>query len=189
MNMKKIFLVIMILLTPFSLSACGFRMLGSWNPAPNRVNYGRNTSNPAISGIYIKPFKNLTYKSGLGAYFSMNLSDYLNAHTSMFSSNENEAQYYLEGKILNIQNNVISYTGVAAAVNYIISATVKVSLYSTGGRIIFRDATFTSSATYFNYINPLTAHKQVKTALKTVSKRIARKIAIYIESRGIIAGK
>jgi hypothetical protein len=56
-------------------------------------------------------------------------------------------------------------------------------MYKADGKIIFRDVNFSSDATYYNYINPLVAHKQEKIAVETVSKRIARKIVIYIESK------
>ena len=77
----------------------------------------------------------------------------------------------------------MSYTGVAAAVDYYITVNVTVSMYNTGGKIIFRNVNFSSSTTYYNYINPLVAHKQEKEAIIRASRRIARKIVIYIESK------
>ena len=178
---NKFILFIFILFTAGLLSSCGFRILnGKENSASSRYN---NISYSNISHVYILPFKNLTYKSGVGSYFSNNISNYLNSQTDMFTANKNNALYFLTGKITSIQNSVMSYTGVAAAVDYMITASVKVSMYKTDGKIIFDNVVFSSDATYYNYINPLVAHKQEKIAIETVSKRIARKIIIYIESK------
>lgn len=184
----KLFLIFIILLVMPALSSCGFRILNKKNQGFYPEVSAKKINN-TISGIYIKPFKNLTYKSGIGAYFSVSLANYLNTSTYMFTSNKDNAAYYLTGRITSIQNSVISYTGIAAAVNYNIMATVMVSLYGTDGKIIFRNIKFSSTSSYFNYINPLTAHEQEKKAIKTVSKRIARKIAIYIESKSLMSKK
>ena len=190
MNFKKktlLLLVIIIFASSFT-TACGFRVLkGSESSVSAGIQgSGKNKNSKKynnISEIYVKPFKNLTYKSGTGVYFSQNIAKFLNEQTYMFTSNESDAFYYLSGKITSVQNNVMSYTGVAAAVDYDITVSVKVSMYSIGGKIIFRNVNFSSSATYYNYINPLIAHKQEKEAIIRVSKRIARKIVIYIESK------
>ena len=189
MNFKKkalLLSVIIILAAGFS-SGCGFRVL---NGSESSVKAGLPASGGKkskryndISGIYVKPFKNLTYRSGVGVYFSNNIAKFLNMQTYMFTSNEDGAFYYLSGKITSIQNNVMSYTGVAAAVDYYITVNVTVSMYNTGGKIIFRNVNFSSSTTYYNYINPLVAHKQEKEAIIRASRRIARKIVIYIESK------
>jgi outer membrane lipopolysaccharide assembly protein LptE/RlpB len=189
MNFKKkalLLSVIIILAAGFS-SGCGFRVLNGSESSlkaglPASVGKKSKRYND-ISGIYVKPFKNLTYKSGVGVYFSNNIAKFLNMQTYMFTSNENGAFYYLSGKITSMQNNVMSYTGVAAAVDYDIAVNVSVSMYNTDGKIIFRNVNFSSSATYYNYINPLVAHKQEKEAIIRASRRIARKIVIYIESK------
>lgn len=178
---NKIGLLVCIILVAGLISSCGFRILHGKDDSG--IAYGKFKKFNNISQIYIKPFKNLTYKSGIGVYFSNNLANYLNFRTDMFTANKSGAMYYLTGKIISIQNNVMSYTGVAAAVDYMITVTVTVSMYKTDGKIIFRNVNFASEATYYNYINPLVAHKQEKTAIETVSKRIARKIVIYIESK------
>ncbi len=184
MNMKnKLILFLFILFTAGLSTACGFRILTGKDGsvvAAGKYKYKKFNN---ISQIYIKPFKNLTYKSGTGVYFSNNISNYLNVQTDMFTANKGNALYYLTGKITSIQNSVMSYTGVAAAVDYMITVNVTVSMYKTNGKIIFSNVGFSSSATYYNYINPLVAHKQEKMAIETVSKRIARKIVIYIESK------
>ncbi len=177
----KFTLAVFILLSAVVATSCGFRVLkGSGAPALNSSGYKKYNN---ISEIYIKPFKNLTYKSGAGVYFSNNIVNYLNVYTDMFTANKSNALYYLTGKITSIQNNVTSYTGVAAAVDYMITVTVAVNLYKANGSIVFRHVSFSSSASYYNYINPLIAHKQEKTAIETASKRIARKISLYIESK------
>ena len=192
MFLKRLLILIFILIPPLLLSACGYSLLkqtkgvnsitgGSNNNISSSVN--GNYSN--IRNIYIKPFKNLTYKSGIGVYFSNNIAYYLNSSTNMFSSNKNNARYYLTGKIISINNSVISYTGVAAAVQYSISATVSINLYKTSGKILFHNITLISSATYFNYVNPLIGHKQEKTAIEIISKRIAKKIILLIETKAI----
>ncbi len=187
--MKKILILIVIIILAAGFSTgCGFRLLNGNESTINAgmpANGGKKKSQiyKNISGIYVKPFKNFTYKSGIGDYFSNKIAKFLNTQTYMFTSNENNAFYYLSGKITSIQNNVMSYTGVAAAVDYDISVSVTVSMYNTGGKIIFRNVNFSSSATYYNYINPLIAHKQEKEAIIRVSRRIARKIVIYIESK------
>lgn len=181
---NKFALFIIIVFVPVLASSCGFRMLGKNKNAINI--HGKHKKYNNISQIYIEPFKNLTYKSGLGVYFSNNIVNYLNTSTDMFTANKKGARFYLKGKILQIQNNVMSYTGVAAAVDYMITATVTVSLYKSTGKIIFRNIHFSSNAFYYNYINPLIAHKQEKKALETVSRRVARKIAIFIESKKLI---
>jgi outer membrane lipopolysaccharide assembly protein LptE/RlpB len=180
----KLILAIIILLSTGLSSACGFRILNGKESlaAAADVQY-KNKKYSNISQIYLKPFKNLTYKSGEGVYFSDSISNYLNEQTYMFTSNKSNALYYLTGKITAIQNSVMSYTGVAAAVDYMITVNVTVSLYKADGKIIFRNAVFSSNADYFNYINPLVAHKQEKRAIETASKRIARKIIIYMESK------
>ena len=181
---NKLILLIFILFAAVTVSSCGFRIL---NGKEGRVIAAsekyKNKKYNNISQIYIKPFKNLTYKSGAGVYFSNNIANYLNVQTDMFTSNKNNALYYLTGKITSISNSVMSYTGVAAAVNYMITVNVTVSMYKTNGKIIFENIGFSSGATYYNYINPLVAHKQEKMAIETASKRIARKIVIYIESK------
>lgn len=190
MNFKKksLLLSIIIILAAGFSTGCGFKVLNgsegsvtSGLPVSSISQKSKNYNN--ISEIYVKPFKNQTYKSGLGVYFSNNIAKFLNMQTYMFTSNESGAFYYLSGKITSIQNNVMSYTGVAAAVDYDITVSVTVSMYNTGGKIIFRNVNFSSSATYYNYINPLIAHKQEKGAIIRVSRRIARKIVIYIESK------
>lgn len=181
---NKFALVVIIAFASLFTSACGFSMLSQKNGSVNI--YGKYKKYNNISQIFIKPFKNLTYKSGVGVYFSNNLAYYLNTSTDMFTANQGDARYYLTGKIVSIQNIVMSYTGVAAAVEYMITATVSVSMYKTSGKIIFQNVNISSSAFYYNYINPLIAHKQEKAALKTVSKRVARKIAIFIESKRLI---
>jgi outer membrane lipopolysaccharide assembly protein LptE/RlpB len=201
MLLKRLIILIFILLPPLLLSACGYSLLKQTNGTAGAVETGgasissnNNTDiySPAygnyssIKNIYIKPFKNITYKSGIGIYFSDNIAYYLNSSTGMFSSNKNNAQYYLTGRIISINNSVISYTGVAAAVQYSISATVSINLYKTSGKILFHNVTLTSSANYFNYENPLVGHKQEKTALDIVSKRIAKKIILLIETKAII---
>ncbi|MHB8231388.1 MAG: LPS assembly lipoprotein LptE [bacterium] len=178
---NKLMLIVFIILAAGGASSCGFRILnGKDGSAAASVKYKKFNN---ISQIYIKPFKNLTYKSGAGVYFSNNVANYLNVQTDMFTANKSNAMYYLTGKIILMRNNVMSYTGVAAAVDYMITVTVTVSMYKTDGKIIFRNINFSSDATYYNYINPLVAHKQEKMAIETVSKRIARKIVIYIESK------
>jgi outer membrane lipopolysaccharide assembly protein LptE/RlpB len=198
MLLKRLIILLFIIIPPFLLSACGYSLLkltnGTAGAAKTDTSSLNNTDvhSPAygdysgIKNIYIKPFKNLTYKSGVGVYFSDNIAYYLNSSTGMFSSNKNNAQYYLSGKIISINNSVISYTGVAAAVQYSISATVSINLYKTSGKILFHNITLTSSANYFNYENPLVGHKQEKTALDIVSKRIAKKIILLIETRDIM---
>jgi outer membrane lipopolysaccharide assembly protein LptE/RlpB len=178
---NKLVLLLFILFAAASASACGFRILNGG--AGSAAFTGKHEKFNNISQIYIKPFKNLTYKSGAGVYFSDNIANYLNVQTDMFTANKSNALYYLTGKITSIQNSVMSYTGVAAAVDYMITVTVTVSMYKTDGKIIFRNTGFSSYATYYNYINPLVAHKQEKMAIETASKRIARKIVIYIESK------
>ncbi len=181
---NKITLIIAIVIASGFMSACGFRILNQDKTVVNI--HGKHKKYNSISQIFIKPFRNLTYKSGLGAYFSNNLAYYLNTSTDMFTANRGDARYYLTGKITQVRNNVIAYTGVAAAVDYMITATVQISLYKTTGKIIFRNVNIAASAFYYNHINPLIAHKQEKTALETVSKRIAEKIAIFIESKRLI---
>ncbi len=189
MNFKKkaLLLSIIIILAAGFSAGCGFKVLnGSESSVKESLpaNGGKKSKRyNDISGIYVKPFKDLTYKSGVGVYFSNNIAKFLNMQTYMFTSNENNAFYYLSGKITSVQNNVMSYTGVAAAVDYDITVNVTVSMYNTGGKIIFRNVNFSSSATYYNYINPLVAHKQEKEAIIRASRRIARKIVIYIESK------
>ncbi|MHB1660625.1 MAG: LPS assembly lipoprotein LptE [bacterium] len=178
---KKFALLIFIILAACLTSSCGFRILNGKDGSD--ITYGKYKKFNNISRIYIKPFKNLTYKSGAGVYFSNNVANYLNVQTDMFTANKNNALYYLTGKIISIQNSVMSYTGVAAAVDYMITVSVSVSMYKADGKIIFKNVNFSSDATYYNYINPLIAHKQEKTAVETVSKRIARKIIIYMESK------
>ena len=172
---NKLILFVFILFATGLSTACGFRILTGKEGSVKKYN--------DISQIYIKPFKNLTYKSGAGVYFSNNIANYLNVQSDMFTSNKNDALYYLTGKITSIQNSVMSYTGVAAAVDYMLTVKVTVSMYGTNGKIIFRNVAFSSGATYYNYVNPLTAHKQEKMAIETASKRIARKIVIYIETK------
>jgi len=174
---NKLILFIFILIAAGFSTSCGFRILSGQESSVKKYNN--------ISQIYIKPFKNLTYKSGAGVYFSNNIANYLNVQSDMFTSDKNNALYYLTGKITSIQNSVMSYTGVAAAVDYMITVNVTVSMYGVDGKIIFRNAGFSSGATYYNYINPLIAHKQEKMAIETASKRIARKIVIYIETKKI----
>lgn len=181
---NKIILIIAVVLASGLMSACGFRILNQDRATVNI--YGKHKNYNGISQIFIKPFKNLTYKSGLGAYFSNNLAYYLNTSTDMFTANRGDARYYLTGTIIHVQNNVISYTGVAAAVDYMITATVRISLYKTTGKIIFRNVNISASAFYYNYINPLIARRQEKMALETISKRTAEKIAIFIESKRLI---
>ena len=183
-NKNKFFIAVLIILVSGLTTACGFKILrgnesGVINSGAEAVNKSYNN----ISGIYVKPFKNLTYKSGIGVYFSINISNNLNVLTDMFTSDKNAANYYLTGKITSVQNSVMSYTGVAAAVDYMITVNVNVSMYKTDGKIIFRNMGFYSRATYFNYVNPLVARKQEKIAIERVSKRIAQKIVIYIETR------
>ncbi|MCL4542718.1 MAG: LPS assembly lipoprotein LptE [Deltaproteobacteria bacterium] len=178
---NKFALIIVIFFIPVFISACGFRILNQQKTSIN-IN-GKYKKYNNISQIFIKPFKNFTYKSGIGVYFSNNLAYYLNTSTDMFTTNKGNARYYLAGKIVSIKNNVMSYTGVAAAVDYMITVVVAISMYKTSGRMIFSNVNISSSAFYYNYINPLIAHKQEKMALKTASKRIARKIAIFIESK------
>ncbi len=184
--MKNKFLLVFFIIAVSGLtSACGFRMLnGNRNSVVASGKYRRFYN---ISRIYVKPFKNLTYKSGIGVYFSNNIAYFLNTETVMFTANKSNALYYLTGNITSIRNSVISYTGVAAAVNYMITVTVTASMYKTDGKIIFNDIRFSSSTTYYNYINPLIAHEQEKRAILTVSKRIARKIMIYIESKRLVS--
>ena len=180
----KFALVIIIVFVSIYTSACGFRILNQKKDSVNISGKYKKYNN--ISQIFIKPFKNFTYKSGVGVYFSNNLAYSLNTSTDMFTANKGDARYYLTGKIISVQNSVMSYTGVAAAVDYMITATVSISMYKTSGRIIFDNVNISSSAFYYNYINPLVAHKQEKMALKKVSKRIAEKIAIFIESKRLI---
>ncbi len=185
-NKNKLILLSLIILFSAGLTtACGFRVLnGRESSVAGSAAYGKKLKKyNDISEIYVKPFKNFTYKSGIGIYFSNNIANFLDTQTYMFTSNKNNALYYLSGKITSIQNNVMSYTGVAAAVDYDITVNVIVSMYNTDGKIIFRSVGFSSSATYYNYINPLVAHKQEKEAIIRTSKRIARKILIYIESK------
>ncbi len=176
-----IILFFIVLAGAFTLSACGYTILR--HARSNLALYGKYGK---INGIFIKPFKNLTYKSGIGAYFSNSLAYYLNTTSGMFTSNQDSARYFLNGKITSITNSVISYTGVAAAVQYSISATVMVSLYKTSGKVVFRNVPLTSNASYFNYVNPFVAHKQEKMALKIVSKRIAKNIIIFIETKVLL---
>lgn len=183
MKNKFVLAMLIVFISGFA-SACGFRILNQKKTAINI--YGKHKKYNNISQIFIRPFKNLTYKSGIGVYFSNNLAYYLNTSTDMFTANKGDARYYLTGKIVQVQNSVMSYTGVAAAVDYMITATVTISLYKTTGKIVFRNVNISSSAFYYNYVNPLVAYKQEKMALETVSKRVARKIAIFIESRGLI---
>ncbi len=183
--MKNKFLLVFFIIAVSGLtSACGFRML---NGNRNLAVSGKHGRFDNISQIYVKPFKNLTYKSGMGVYFSNNIAYLLNTGTVMFTANKSNALYYLTGNITSIRNSVISYTGVAAAVNYVITVTVTASMYKTDGEIIFNNIRFSSNTTYYNYINPLIAHEQEKRAIVTVSKRIARKIIIYIESKRLVS--
>lgn len=189
MNLRLFILGILIFISAGLSTSCGFSVLNQNNASKRTISAtGSNEGGiyNGISGVFVKPFKDVTYKSGYGAYFSGSIADYLNTYEAMFTANKGDASYFLTGRIVSIQNSVMSYTGVAAAVDYMITVGVKVSLYETGGKIIFRNVNFSSNATYYNYINPLTAHKQEKAAVKKVSQRIARKIAIYIESMRIV---
>jgi hypothetical protein len=98
MNFKKksLLLSIIIILAAGFSTGCGFKVLNgsegsvtSGLPVSSISKKSKNYNN--ISEIYVKPFKNQTYKSGLGVYFSNNIAKFLNMQTYMFTSNESGA--------------------------------------------------------------------------------------------------
>ena len=163
-RLRLLFLVFVVL----AAASCGYSL---------QMEGSRRFSDPAVR-IDLSPFVNDTPESDAGSYAASKLREELRRRGFEGSFQRMEADFLISGKVLEIREEVLSYTAVRFALENRFTLTLGVRVIDTrNGNVLWKDDTMRENISYFSGPDPEYTASNRRAAFEEAVRRIVLRMA------------